>query len=107
MRRDKNEEPTLVSYIVPELNEWPKFLKTQGLEDVEDEGTDIGPTKVYFKRFRRMQTEVRDHLKGRLPAYAVPTTYVSPKHKSVQYSIVINTSPDHIGEASSEPQRKG
>jgi L-aminoadipate-semialdehyde dehydrogenase len=80
VRRDKNEEPILVSYIVPELNEWPKFLKTQGLEDIEDEGTDIGPTKVYFKRFRRMQTEVRDHLKGRLPAYAVPTTYVSPEN---------------------------
>ncbi|RBR03955.1 uncharacterized protein FIESC28_11656 [Fusarium coffeatum] len=77
VRRDKNEEPILVSYIVPELNEWPKFLKVQGLEDVEDEGTDIGPTKVYFKRFRRMQTEVRDHLKGRLPAYAVPTTYIT------------------------------
>ncbi|KAH7246297.1 L-aminoadipate-semialdehyde dehydrogenase large subunit [Fusarium tricinctum] len=77
VRRDKNEEPILVSYIVPELNEWPKFLKTQGLEDVEDEGTDIGPTKVYFKRFRRMQTEVHDHLKGRLPAYAVPTTYIT------------------------------
>lgn len=76
VRRDKNEEPTLVSYIVPELNYWPQFLQSQGLEDIEDEGTDIGPTKVFFKRFRRMQTEVRDHLKGRLPAYAVPTTYI-------------------------------
>ncbi|KAI5467050.1 L-aminoadipate-semialdehyde dehydrogenase [Mariannaea sp. PMI_226] len=74
VRRDKNEEPTLVSYIVPELNEWPKFLAANGLEDVDDEGTDIGPTKVYFKRFRRMQTEIRDHLKDRLPSYAVPTT---------------------------------
>ncbi|KAM5351841.1 hypothetical protein ACJ41O_004564 [Fusarium nematophilum] len=58
VRRDRNEEPTLVSYVVPELNEWPRLLKTQGLEDIEDEGTDIGPTTVYFKRFRRMQTEV-------------------------------------------------
>ncbi|KAH7156929.1 hypothetical protein EDB81DRAFT_840883 [Dactylonectria macrodidyma] len=76
LRRDKDEEPCLVSYIVPELNEWPQFLKTHGFEDIEDEGTDIGPTKVYFKRFRRMQTEVREHLKGRLPIYAVPTTYI-------------------------------
>jgi L-2-aminoadipate reductase len=66
----------LVSYIVPELNEWPKFLKANGLEDIDDEGTDIGPAKVYFKRFRRMQTEVRDHLKDRLPSYAVPTIYI-------------------------------
>ncbi|EQL04172.1 hypothetical protein G6O67_005859 [Ophiocordyceps sinensis] len=76
VRRDRNEEPTLVSYIVPELNEWPRFLKAQGLEDVEDEGTDIGPTKIYMTRFRRMQTELRDHLKGRLPSYAVPTTFI-------------------------------
>jgi L-aminoadipate-semialdehyde dehydrogenase len=76
VRRDRNEEPTLVSYIVPELKEWPQWLKARGLEDVKDEGTDIGPTKVYSKRFRRMQTEVRDHLKGRLPSYAVPTIFI-------------------------------
>ncbi|KAF4126358.1 L-2-aminoadipate reductase [Geosmithia morbida] len=76
VRRDRNEEPTLVSYIVPELNEWPRFLASNGLEDVEDAGTDIGPAKVYFKRFRRMQTEVRDHLKDRLPIYAVPSRYI-------------------------------
>jgi L-aminoadipate-semialdehyde dehydrogenase len=76
VRRDRNEEPTLVSYIVPEPKEWPQWLHARGLEDVEDEGTDIGPTRVYFKRFRRIQTEVRDHLKGRLPSYAVPTTFI-------------------------------
>lgn len=76
VRRDRNEEPTLISYIVPELKEWPQWLKARGLEDMDDEGSDIGPTKVYFKRFRRMQTEVRDHLKGRLPSYAVPTIYI-------------------------------
>lgn len=76
VRRDRNEEPTLVSYVVPELNEWPQFLKANGLDDIDDEGTEFGPTKVFFKRFRRMQTEVRDHLKGRLPIYAVPTTYI-------------------------------
>ncbi|CAM1504022.1 Fc.00g016130.m01.CDS01 [Cosmosporella sp. VM-42] len=76
VRRNKDEEPNLVSYIVPELDEWPKFLKANGLKEVEDEGTDIGPTKVYFKRFRRMQIEVREHLKGRLPVYAVPSTYI-------------------------------
>jgi hypothetical protein len=54
-----------------------------------------------------MQTEVRDHLKGRLPAYAVPTTYVSPKHKLIRRSLVVNWPSDHIGEASSESQRKG
>jgi L-2-aminoadipate reductase len=29
VRRDRNEEPTLVSYIVPELKEWPEWLKAR------------------------------------------------------------------------------
>jgi len=66
----------LVSYIVPELKEWPQWLEARGLEDIEDIGTDVGPTKVYFKRFRRMQEEVRDHLKARLADYAVPEIFI-------------------------------
>lgn len=76
VRRDKDEEPKLVSYIVPELKEWPQWLEAQGLEDIEDEGIDFAPTKVYTKRFRRMQTEIRDHLKARLASYAVPSIYI-------------------------------
>lgn len=76
VRRDKYEEPILVSYIVPELKEWPQWLRSRGLEEVEDEGTDMGTTVVYNKRFRWMQAEVRDHLNGRLPNYAVPTVYI-------------------------------
>ncbi|KAH8695281.1 putative alpha-aminoadipate reductase Lys2 [Talaromyces proteolyticus] len=76
VRRDKNEEPILVSYIVPEIKLWPQWLQARGLEEVEDDGTDFGVTKVYLKRFRPMQTEVRDHLKGRLPSYAVPSLYI-------------------------------
>ncbi|KAL8407464.1 hypothetical protein RB594_006333 [Gaeumannomyces avenae] len=77
VRRDRNEEPSLVSYVVPELKEWPLWLKAQGHEDAEDDaGVKLGPTRVFFKRFRRLQTELRDHLKGRLPAYAVPTLFI-------------------------------
>jgi L-aminoadipate-semialdehyde dehydrogenase len=75
VRRDRNEEPTLVSYIVAEMKEWPGWLKSRGLEDVRDEGTVMGPTKIFLQKFRRLQAEVRDHLKGRLPSYAVPTIY--------------------------------
>ncbi|KAI9148079.1 non-ribosomal peptide synthetase [Paramyrothecium foliicola] len=76
LRRDRNEEPTLVSYIVPEHKEWTKWLADRGLEDIEDEGTEIGPVIVYTKRFRPVQTEIWDHLKSRLPIYAVPTYYI-------------------------------
>lgn len=36
----------------------------------------MGPCTVYLKRFRRIQAEVRDHLKSRLPAHSVPSIYI-------------------------------
>ncbi|KAK4231115.1 hypothetical protein QBC38DRAFT_466864 [Podospora fimiseda] len=76
VRRDRNEEPTLVSYIVPENKEWQRWLNDRGLADVEDEGVEMGPVTVFLKKYRRMQTEVRDHLSTRLPVYAVPSIYI-------------------------------
>ncbi|KAH7367788.1 alpha-aminoadipate reductase [Plectosphaerella cucumerina] len=76
VRRDRNEEPTLVSYIVPEIPEWQRWLEAQKQEDIEDEGVEMGSSTVYLKRFRRMQAEVRDHLKTRLPAHSVPSIYI-------------------------------
>ncbi|EXL95076.1 hypothetical protein NOF04DRAFT_10680 [Fusarium oxysporum II5] len=51
-------------------------LETQGLQDIDEEGVDIGPCTVYLKRFRRIQAEVRDHLKSRFPAHSVPSIYI-------------------------------
>jgi L-aminoadipate-semialdehyde dehydrogenase len=76
VQRDRNEEPTLVSYIVVELSKWPEWLQSHKLEDTADEGIDAGATTVFLKRFRPLQAEVRDHLKGRLQIQAVPTTYI-------------------------------
>ncbi|KAK2592695.1 large subunit of alpha-aminoadipate reductase [Conoideocrella luteorostrata] len=76
VRRDRNEEPTLVSYVVPEIAEWERWLQDQGFQDVDDQGVEMGSSVVYLKRFRRIQAEVRDHLKDRLPAYAVPSVYI-------------------------------
>ncbi|KAI1822510.1 alpha-aminoadipate reductase [Xylaria intraflava] len=76
VRRDRNEEPTLISYIVPEISEWKRWLEVQNYEDIEDEGVKMGSCVIYFKRFRRMQAEVRDHLKTCLPAHSVPSIYI-------------------------------
>ncbi|KAI0009601.1 alpha-aminoadipate reductase [Xylariaceae sp. FL0662B] len=76
VRRNRNEEPTLVSYLVPEVAEWKRWLETQNFEDVEDEGVEMGSSVVYLKRFRRMQAEVRGHLQTRLPAHSVPSVYI-------------------------------
>ncbi|KAF7552462.1 hypothetical protein G7Z17_g4297 [Cylindrodendrum hubeiense] len=76
VRRDRNEEPTLVSYVVPEIAEWKRWLEAQNQEDIQDEGVEMGSTVVYLKRFRPMQAVVRDHLKTRLPAHSVPSIYI-------------------------------
>ncbi|KAI1454653.1 large subunit of L-aminoadipate-semialdehyde dehydrogenase [Annulohypoxylon moriforme] len=76
VRRDRNEEPTLVSYLVPEAAEWRRWLSSRELDEVEDDGVEMGPTRVFLKKYRSMQTEVRDHLKSRLPTHSVPSIYI-------------------------------
>ncbi|KAI9839556.1 MAG: large subunit of alpha-aminoadipate reductase [Sarea resinae] len=73
VRRDKDEEPTLVSYIVPEMRRWPQWLQEKGLKD-EGEGEEgmIG----MLRRFRPLRDDARTHLRTKLAAYAVPTVFV-------------------------------
>ncbi|TVY79258.1 L-2-aminoadipate reductase large subunit [Fusarium oxysporum f. sp. cubense] len=65
-------------YVTGDLGEYRPdgALETQGLQDIDEEGVEIGPCTVYLKRFRRIQEEVRDHLKSRLPAHSVPSIYI-------------------------------
>ena len=72
VRRDKFEEQTLVSYVVPQIKAWLSFLRERGLEDQQDDGTLVGR----FERFRLLQQAVTEHLKTKLPAYAVPSIIV-------------------------------
>ena len=72
VRRDKFEEQTLVSYVVPNMKEWSKWLASQGrIDDAEDESM-----SDRFRRFRPLQKEVQTYLRGRLPAYAIPSVIV-------------------------------
>ncbi|KAI9804752.1 MAG: putative NRPS-like protein biosynthetic cluster [Sarcosagium campestre] len=72
VRRDKYEEPTLVSYLVPETNRWPEWLREKGLkEEVGEEGM-VG----MLRRFRALREDVRDHLRKKLPSYSVPTVFI-------------------------------
>ena len=75
VRRNKDEEPTLVSYIVPELKEWPAWLAAKGLQDGPDDDSMVG----MLKRFRPLQDDVRDHLKESLASYAIPTHFIPLK----------------------------
>ncbi|EXJ65614.1 L-aminoadipate-semialdehyde dehydrogenase [Cladophialophora psammophila CBS 110553] len=75
VRRDKFEEQTLVSYIVPQMKAWSQFLAEKGKEDIPDDGTLIGRVE----RFQVLQTEVQEYLRTKLPAYAVPSVIVPMK----------------------------
>ncbi|KAJ9609061.1 large subunit of alpha-aminoadipate reductase [Cladophialophora chaetospira] len=75
VRRDKFEEQTLVSYIVPQMKIWTQFLSEKGKEDLPDDGTLFGRVE----RFRLLQSELQDYLRTKLPAYAVPSVIVPMK----------------------------
>ena len=72
VRRDKDEEPTLVSYIVPEMSQWPDWLKQKGLEDRSGEEGMVG----MLRRFRHLRDDIRAVLKTKLPSYAVPSVVI-------------------------------
>lgn len=75
VRRNKDEEPTLVSYIVPELKEWLVWLAAKGLQDGPDDESMVG----MLKRFRPLQDDVRSHLRESLATYAIPTHFIPLK----------------------------
>jgi L-aminoadipate-semialdehyde dehydrogenase len=71
VRRDKDEEPTLVSYIVPQQSEkLTQLLLADG--DDEEEVPDDELVKG-LRKYRKLIREIRSHLKSKLPSYAVPT----------------------------------
>ncbi len=72
VRRDKDEEPTLVSYIVPEFKRLPQWLESREPQD----GPTDQSTMSTLKRFRPLRHAVREYLKGKLPSYAVPVVFI-------------------------------
>ncbi|KAI4248265.1 MAG: hypothetical protein LQ352_005965 [Teloschistes flavicans] len=73
LRRDKDEEPTLVTYIVANLKNWKEWLHERNLQDdAEDDESILG----LLKRFRALRDDLREYLKTKLPAYAVPTVFI-------------------------------
>jgi len=73
VRRDKDEEPTLVSYIVPLHTD-----EIDGLLSADEAGEDVKGDEIVrgLRRYRRLIAEIKAYLKGKLPSYAVPTVVV-------------------------------
>lgn len=75
VRRDKFEEPTLVSYIVPDMSKWAEWLQTKGIHDDDSTEGMVG----MLRRFRPLRDDAREHLRSKLPSYAVPTVIIPLK----------------------------
>lgn len=70
VRRDANEEPTIISYIVPRDSEELKNFKS----DYEDDGSD--PIVKGLVVYRELIKDIKAYLKKRLASYAIPTIIV-------------------------------
>lgn len=67
VRRDKNEEKTLVSYFVP--------LEGPALDEYASDAPEQEDRSLFsgIRRYRRLIKDIREHLKKKLPSYSVPT----------------------------------
>ena len=72
LRRQEGKEPTLVSYIVPDLNKWQEWQQKMGNSELSGDDSMIG----LLRRFGTLCDHVRDYLRTKLAAYAVPTHFV-------------------------------
>jgi L-aminoadipate-semialdehyde dehydrogenase len=74
VRRDKDEEPTLVSYFVPEIKKWQQWQQKQGKNLLSP--PENNSMETLLRTFQTLRNDIRDYLKTKLPSYAVPTVLV-------------------------------
>ncbi|KAJ3970057.1 aminoadipate-semialdehyde dehydrogenase [Lentinula raphanica] len=70
VRRDKDEEKMLVSYIVP-LDSWTGNGGVNKTTEKEE-----GTVEGGIRRYAPLIKDIRDHLKKKLPAYSIPTVII-------------------------------
>lgn len=76
VRRDKDEEKMLVSYVVPlEGPGLDGFASEDGVGEEEEEQQQGGGALVAgMRRYRRLIKHIREYLKTKLPSYSVPSS---------------------------------
>jgi L-aminoadipate-semialdehyde dehydrogenase len=70
VRRDKNEEPTLISYFVPTEQATAESTTESALSSADEDG------KPVKRNYTRLIRDIREYLKTKLPSYSVPTLIV-------------------------------
>lgn len=72
VRRNKDEEQTLVSYIVPDMRRWPEWMKEN---DVQDDTSGEG-LQGRLRRFWPLGDDIKQYLRTKLPTYAIPDVVI-------------------------------
>ena len=72
VRRDKDQEPALVSYIVPDITKWQERKSVEETMEMVGDSSMIG----LLKRFQPLCDDVKDYLSNKLASYAIPTVFV-------------------------------
>jgi len=102
VRRDKDEEPTLVSYIVPQQGDQLDTLLSDD-DPISNEHSD--ELVKGLRKYRKLIREIREHLKTKLPSYSVPTGFHPPFLVLILGLILCSLCPTHKNAV--KPQRKG
>ncbi|KAL4908200.1 hypothetical protein BDW74DRAFT_98235 [Aspergillus multicolor] len=106
VRRDKFEEPTLVSYFVPDMSKWDSWLEEKGLKDDDSAEGMVG----MLRRFRPLRDDARELLRSKLPTYAVPTVFIPLKRMPLNPNGKIDKPalpfPDTAELSAAAPQRR-
>ena len=72
VRRNKDEEQTLVSYIVPDMRRWAEWLKENNVQD-DTSGEGL---QGRLRRFWVLGDDIKKYLRTKLPIYAIPEVVI-------------------------------
>ncbi|KAN0112598.1 large subunit of L-aminoadipate-semialdehyde dehydrogenase [Hyaloscypha variabilis] len=72
VRRNKDEEQTLVSYIVPDMQKWAQWCAQKGIHD-DNSGQGL---QGRLRRFWPLGDHVKKYLNTKLPTYAIPQVII-------------------------------
>ena len=75
LRKDKDGDPILVTWYVPEMRKWQAWLEEHNFEDEDDDNKESGMTGNLI-RFGALSEALREYLKTRLQSYSIPGTFV-------------------------------
>ena len=76
VRRDKNEEPTLVTYYVPETKRWFQHLELHDDGIAIDQEIFEETMAGMLRRFKSLSEDCKKFLATKVPKYALPTMFI-------------------------------